>query len=97
MHIRKGFYDINMRQIELMAHTLGFDRKKIKYNKHECVRNHFVIHKIDGKRDRIELDDLVGKGMMKSTTNGEQITYNVVEWGFMLFGEIYNCKVFEME
>ena len=97
MYIRKSFTDLNLRQLELMAHTIGFSREKIKYNKYQCYRNHFVISKTDGSRNRVELDDLFGKNLMVKRYVDDQIIYRVTSLGLTLFEEVFDCKCVEKD
>ena len=93
MYIRKQFNDIKMRQFELMAHAIGFRRELIKYNKYKCYRNHFTISETDCSSTRADLEYLVEKGLMKSRLLERQIVYHVTEWGFILFAEVFDCKI----
>lgn len=102
MYLQQEFRDITLRQLELMAHTIGFDRKKIKYNKFEVNRNYFTTS-AGGHKDKVELDRLVDLRMMikrNVSWDGEticQICYHVTKLGFSLFQKLYDCKLIERD
>lgn len=94
MYLHKEFRDITLRQLELMAHTIGFDRRSIKYNKYEAYRNYFTTSAANNE----ELDNLVDKGFMAKIEmwDGEKVRgycYSVTHKGLKVFSNLYDCKV----
>lgn len=94
MYLQQEFRGITLRQLELMAHTIGFNRTSIKYNKYEAYRNYFTTSG-SGKK---ELDELVDKGFMAKIEmwDGEKARgycYSVTHKGLKVFSNLYDCKV----
>ena len=93
MYIRNGFTQVTLKQFELMAHTIGFERKRIKYNKHVCHRNYFTS--LENAENTKDLNELVEVGLMEKKEFDGDMVFWVTDWGFMLFGDIFDCKVYE--
>lgn len=91
MYITKDAMKVSLEQFELMAHAIGFKRKRIKYNKYTAWRNYFQT-----STKNIEWGQLVQMGFaVKREREHFGITYHVNENGLELFGQIYECTVIE--
>lgn len=98
MYINKGANNITLKQLELMAHTIGFSRDKIKYNKYRAYRNYFSISK--GCDDYLLLHSLSENGFMierecNMTCGG--ILFHVTEKGLKVFETLFDCKIDEVD
>ena len=98
MYISKEDGLIKLRQFELMAHAIGFNRDKIKYNKYKAYRNHFSTS--EDSSDYKDLNNLAKKGYMierKCNFTCGGIIFHVTKKGFNLFEKMYICTVSEVD
>jgi hypothetical protein len=99
MYIQKEFGDITLNQLELMAHTIGFERKSIKYNKYKAYRNYFVTN--ERTADFKLLKVLESAGLVESKTTDKEIYQGFIFWvtkkGFEVLEKTFECKIEEIE
>lgn len=101
MYIDREYEQITLKQIELMAHALGFERKRIKYNKYAAYRNYFTT--TPSGKDFKELGKLVDMGLMRDSLISNDgvtiagISYHVTEKGKKLLGKLFSCSITEID
>lgn len=83
--------EITLYQINLMKHTIGFDRKKVKRNKYIAWRNYFCA----GQKDVDHWETLIRVGLADKFEKFGNIVYYVTEKGFELLGGLLGIKIVE--
>ena len=92
-------------QINILKHTIGFDKRKIKgriHRKYEAYRNYFTCIK-NRPNYWDNLVDLVNKGLMECNNNlntiivGEGACFYVSKKGFQFLEELLDLKITERD
>lgn len=85
---------LSIRQIEIMQHAIGFDRKSIKNNKYMAYRNRYIVSNPD-----IDWEDLIsiGYATKREFEIEKQIAYYVSEPGMKYLGVLFGCIIKETE
>ena len=83
---------LSIRQIEMMQHAIGFDRRNIKKNKYEAYRNRYIVSKPDN-----DWEELVsfGYATKREFKIEKQIGYYVSEMGMKYLGVLFGCIIKE--
>lgn len=85
---------LSLRQIELMQHAIGFDRRRIKKNKYEAYRNRYIVSQPDNDWEELIA---IGYATKREFEIEKQIGYYVSELGMKYLGVLFGCIIKEME
>lgn len=85
---------LSIRQIEMMQHAIGFNRKSIKNNKYMAYRNRYIVSKPDN-----DWEELVsfGYATKREFEIEKQIGYYVSELGMKYLSVLFGCIIKETD
>lgn len=85
---------LSIRQIEMMQHAIGFDRRNIKKNKYKAYRNRYITNSPD--KDWEELISF-GYAIKREFEIEKQIGYYVSEFGMKYLGVLFGCIIEDVD
>lgn len=85
---------LSIRQIEMMQHAIGFDRRNIKKNQYKAYRNRYIVSHPDN-----DWEELVsfGYATRKDFEIEKQIAYYVSELGMKYLSVLFGCTIKETD
>lgn len=85
---------LSIRQIEMMKHAIGFDRRNIKKNQYGAYRNRYIVTNPDN-----DWEELIsfGYATKRAFEAERQIAYYVSELGMKYLGSLFGCTIKETD
>lgn len=85
---------LSLRQIGMMQHAIGFDRRNIKKNQYEAYRNRYIVSHSDNDWEQLVS---FGYATKREFETEKQIAYYVSELGMKYLGSLFGCTIKETD